>query len=178
VNAKLQQLFDKIEDQKQDLFEMISNLSAEQINEKPLSGKWSISEIISHLITAEKLSVNYIQKKIQGVNTVKNSGLFEELKMLVLKISQRIEGLKFKAPGYVVNNTVVYSDIAELKKEWSKTREDFRQLLERMEDKHLEKKIYKHAIAGYLNIQHALMFFREHVTHHRPQIGKLIKTLK
>ncbi|HEY5824757.1 MAG TPA: DinB family protein [Cyclobacteriaceae bacterium] len=178
MNNKLQNLFDKIEDQKQDVFEMIAELSNEQINVNPSPGKWSISQIISHLIVAERLSVNYIQKKIRGVDTVKNSGPVEELKMLVLKISQRIDGLKFKAPKYVLDNTVVYSDVEELKSEWSKAREDFRQLLERVEDNHLNKKIYKHAIAGYLNIQHALMFFQEHVTHHHPQIRKLIKTLK
>src|SRR4051794_20382150 len=107
MNNRLQNLFDKIENQKQDVFEMIADLSAAQINGKPSSGKWSISQIISHLIIAEKLSVNYIQKKIQGVDNAKDSGLVEELKMLVLKISQRIEGIKFKAPKYVVDNTIV-----------------------------------------------------------------------
>jgi len=157
---------------------MIADLSDEQINKKPSPGKWSINQIISHLIIAERLSVNYIQKKIQGVDKVKNSGLVEEIKMLVLKISQRIDGIKFKAPKYVVDNTIVYSDVEELKKEWTKAREDFRQLLERVDDTHLNKKIYKHAVAGYLNIQHALQFFQEHVTHHLPQIRKIVRSLR
>jgi uncharacterized damage-inducible protein DinB len=178
VNSRLQELYDNIENQKTAVFDLIAGLSDEQLNQQPPTGKWSISQIISHLIVAERLSLNYVQKKIQGVDKLKDSGLAEELKMIVLKVSQRIEGIKFKAPQHVVDHTIVYSNVEELKSEWMKTRKDFRQLLEQIDDKHLKRKIYKHAVAGYLNIQHAVMFFREHATHHIPQIRKLVKTLK
>ena len=39
----------------------------------------------------------------------------------------------------------------------------------------LKKKIYKHFFAGRLNIQHALIFLREHIIHHQPQINRLLK---
>jgi uncharacterized damage-inducible protein DinB len=178
MNKRLQKLFNKIEDQKQEVLEMIADLSSDQINAQPSTGKWSISQIISHLIIAERLSINYIQKKIQGIDKIENSGFLEEIKMLVLKVSQRIDGIKFNAPKYVVDNTIVYLNADELKNEWAKTRMDFYQLLERVEDTQLNKKIYKHAVAGYLNIQHAIQFFGEHVTHHTPQIKKLVKTSK
>lgn len=175
VNPQLQRLYNKIEYQKREVFDLISPLSPDQIRQKPFPGKWSISEIVSHLIAAERLSVSYIQKKIQGVKQIKDSGFKEELVMLLLKTSQRVQGLKFKAPKYVKDNMVIYPDVETLKSEWTKTREDLRQLLENVEDKHLKRKIYKHAIAGYLNIQHAVMFFKEHVTHHTPQIRKIVK---
>jgi uncharacterized damage-inducible protein DinB len=157
---------------------MIASLSEEQLNRKPSPGKWSISEILSHLIMAERLSVNYIQKKIQGIEKVKDSGLKEEAVMLILKLSQRIEGLKFSAPEYMKENTVVYSDLKTLRIEWIKTREELRLLLNKIEDKYLSRKIYKHAIAGYLNVQHSVIFFHEHVTHHTSQIRKIVKALK
>ncbi len=176
--STLQNLFDKIENQKHEVFELISGLTPEQLNGNPSSGKWSIAQIMSHLISAEQLSVSYIQKKIQGVEKADNSGIVEELKMILLKASQRIEGLKFKAPKHVVDNTMVYSELAELTRQWMKTRADFRELLEQVHDQHLRKKIYKHAVVGYLNIQHAVMFFHEHVTHHLPQIRKIVNSLK
>lgn len=178
MNPKLLKLFNKIENQKDHVFNMIKDLSPEQLNQSPGKGKWSISHIVSHLIVAERLSVQYMQKKIQGVESTKDSGLREEIKMAVLKISQRIDGLKFRAPKYVMDHTVVYSDIDTMKEEWTKTREDFRQLLEKVEDKHIHRLIYKHAVAGYLNVQHAVMFFREHVTHHTPQIKRIVKSLR
>jgi uncharacterized damage-inducible protein DinB len=177
MNSQLQKLYNQIENQRDDILKHIENLSREELNRRPFPGKWSISEIISHLITAEQLSVNYIRKKIQGVDKTQDSGLWEEGKMLVLKVSQRIEGLKFRAPQYVKKSTVVHSDLETLKTEWMKTRNEFKKLLETIEDKHLKRKIYKHVVAGYLNIRHALLFFGEHVTHHTPQIKKITRSL-
>jgi len=175
MNKDLQKLYDRIEIQRREVFDQINSLSFEELNRKPSSGKWSISEIISHLIVAEQLSVNYIKKKIQGVEQVEDTGLWEEIKMIILKASQRIEGLKFQAPRYILENTTVHSEVNQLMTEWNRTREDLQQVLEKIQDKHLKRKIYKHARMGYLNVGHALQFFREHVIHHRPQIRRLMK---
>ena len=46
-----------------------------------------------------------MKKKALGIDQLKNSGLSESLRLEVLKISQRIPALKFKAPKIVVSNT-------------------------------------------------------------------------
>ena len=172
MNSKLQHLFDSLETDRINLMSALKTLSPDKLQRAP-EGKWSIHQILAHIIAAEKLSVMYLNKKILGIKDVEDTGLLEEIKMVLLQISQRLP-LKFKAPRVVVENTHAYASMEELTKDWGKTRVELKTLLEKFEDTHIRKKIYKHIRAGRLNIQHALMFLREHIIHHTPQIKKLL----
>lgn len=172
MNSKLQHLFDSLETDRINLMSALKTLSPDKLQRAP-EGKWSIHQILAHIIAAEKLSVMYLNKKILGIKEVEDTGLLEEIKMVLLQISQRLP-LKFKAPRVVVENTHAYASMEELTKDWGKTRVELKTLLEKFEDTHIRKKIYKHIRAGRLNIQHALMFLREHIIHHTPQIKKLL----
>jgi uncharacterized damage-inducible protein DinB len=173
VNPKLQYLFDFLEQDRSKLIAIITPLSSEELKQAP-AGKWSIDQVLAHIIAAEKLSIAYIQKKILGIKEAGDTGLWEEIKLVMLQISQRLP-LKFKAPKTVVEHTPVYSSLNELVADWDKTRDGLRTLLENFEDSQVKRKIYRHFFAGRLNIQHALVFLREHMAHHRPQINRLLK---
>lgn len=173
MNTKLQQLFDSLETERNDLLASVRNLSPDKQQHAP-EGKWSIQQILAHLIAAEKFSVMYINKKVLGINEVEDSGILEEMKMVMLQVSQRLP-FKFKAPRALVENTPAYANLDELIADWEKTRAELKVVLEKFDDTQIKKKIYKHVRAGRLNIQHALMFFREHIIHHTPQINRLLK---
>lgn len=172
MNSTIQKRFDLIESQRIELLQLLKKIPSEKLNFQP-EGKWSINHIVAHMIAAERLSVMYLTKKIQAINEVEDTGLVEELKMIGLIISQRLP-FKFKAPKIVVEHTAKDQDLAQLEGEWIKVRADLKKLLEKISDNHIKRSIYKHVRAGKLNIQHALIFFGEHVIHHRPQINKLL----
>jgi uncharacterized damage-inducible protein DinB len=172
VNTRLHQLYESLEAQRLHLMDSIKNLSSEKLNYQP-EGKWSINQIIAHLISAEKISVMYLNKKIQGIDEVENSGFFQESKMMGLIVSQRLP-FKFKAPKVVVENTSASTNLKELEQEWNSVRNEMKTLLEKIKDNQVKRMIYKHVRAGKLNIQHALIFFREHIIHHHPQIKRLL----
>jgi uncharacterized damage-inducible protein DinB len=173
LNAKLHQLYNSLEFQRIQLLDSLKNLSSEKLNRQP-KGKWSINQIVAHLITAERMSIQYLTKKIQGIDQVDDTRLIEELKMIALIVSQRLP-LKFKAPRAVVENTPHSSDLRQLAQEWNTLRIDLKNLLEKIADHQIKRKIYKHVRAGKLNIQQALVFFREHIIHHRSQINHLLR---
>lgn len=173
MNKTLQHLFQALEDQRLALLQSVSQIPKDRLNRHP-DGKWSVNQIIGHLISAERLSVSYLNKKIQGIEVARNTGLVEELKMAALKISQRLP-LKFKAPRVVVENTPAETDFKKLEEEWTHVRVELKLVLERVEDRHIKRKIYRHVRAGMLNIQQALQFLKEHVGHHAPQIRNLLK---
>ena len=129
---------------------------------------------MAHIITGERLSVQYLNKKILGISEAENSGVVEELKMIVLKLSQRLP-FKFKAPRTVVEKTPSYQNLNNLIADWDNARSELKTLLEKFQDDQINKKVYRHVRAGLLNIQHALLFFREHIVHHAPQIKRLIE---
>jgi hypothetical protein len=171
MTPRLEKLFGTIETQRQSLLFSVKNMPREKRNDHP-AGKWSINQIISHLITAERLSVQYLNKKILGVSDTKDTGVLEEVKMILLIISQRLP-LKFKAPGVVTGQTSKETDFDKLVEQWDQTRRDVKALLDRVEEQHVNRKIYKHVWLGMMNVKHALKFFREHVNHHTPQIKRL-----
>lgn len=144
---------------------------------KPSDSQWSIHQVLAHLIAAEKLSVSYLEKKLNGIEEVRDTWLWEDLKMLLLKISQRLP-LKFKAPKKVVESTPTYPSFHSLEEDWIKTREALKAQLLRIKDDQVKRKIFKHVVAGKLNILHALDFLAEHVNHHRPQLDRLVNDEK
>lgn len=173
MDHHLQRLYDKIETQRKALLLPLRELSNDELNTHP-PGRWSINQIIAHLITAEDLSIVYLNKKILGIKEADDSGLLEEMKMLLLIVSQRLP-LKFKAPKMVVDRTSDESDLDKLIEAWDLTRLDLKKILDRIESQHIKRKIYRHVRVGMLNIQHTLKFIGEHVGHHTPQIKKLLK---
>ena len=174
MHPSLQKLFSELETQRKRTVESVKTFSHEQLHKTPFPGKWSAAQILNHLVTAEQLSLRYMQKKIQGIKEVPDSGLWEEVKINLLKISQRLPGLKFKAPKGVVENMTQYPDLTTLVAEWDNVRSELKSLLEKIPDDLINRKIYRHTIAGYLNAKHSLLFFREHITHHTPQIKKVL----
>ncbi len=170
MHRSLTKLFDDVESQRQKLFDSLNGLSSEKLNLPSRAGKWSIAEILSHLLAAERLSLQYLRKKIQGIEMVEDSGWWEEIKMLFFIASQRLPGLKFKAPKGVVEGTPTLRDLQTLKHEWDLVRSELKKLLEQVPDNRINRKIYKHVRVGYINIKHTLIFFREHTVHHLPQI--------
>jgi len=170
---RLERLYNVIEKQRHKLLTSLRNFSNEELNAHP-PGKWSINQIIAHLITAEDLSIVYLKMKMLRINEVKDSGLLEELKMILLVVSQRLP-LKFKAPKMVVDRTSTETDLNKLITEWDKTRLELKNILDRIESRHIKRKIYRHVRVGMLNIQHTLKFIDEHVGHHTPQIKNLLK---
>jgi len=174
MHEPLQHLFREIERQRQTVLTSLRHLSNEQLNRVASPGTWSIAEIVSHLITAERMSVQYMQKKIHGLEQVSDTGIWEEAKSLLLIISQRLPGIKFKAPQRIVESTVQFKELAALEKEWETVRHELQALLETFPSARLKRKIYRHPFAGYLNIWHGLIFLREHTIHHTPQIKRLL----
>jgi uncharacterized damage-inducible protein DinB len=173
LNSTLLALFDSLETQRKNLLVLISSLSTEQLNAHP-EGKWSIAQLLSHLISSERLSVSYMNKKILGIQEAADTGLKEELIMILVKVSQRLP-LKFKAPKVLAENTITYHTAEELSEAWEKIRMELKEVLGRFEEDQLKRKVYKHPVAGMLNSKQALQFFREHINHHTPQIKKLLR---
>ncbi len=171
--GNLERLYQKLEDNRVLLLAQIKKLPLQNLTFSA-GNQWSILQIIAHLITAERLSVLYMQKKILGIGTAGDTGIWEEFKMGLLIISQRLP-LKFKAPQAVVKQTTNATSLQQLEEEWNNVRSELQALLETIQPHQRKRKIYKHVVAGKLNAHQALRFFHEHFLHHLPQIQRLAK---
>jgi uncharacterized damage-inducible protein DinB len=172
MNPKLQQLFDQLEADRTQLLSQVEKITPEQFQQS-VNGKWSIQQILAHLLVAEKLSMQYLFKKAKSIEEAENTGVVEELKMVALILSQRLP-FKFKAPKGL-NEVTPTLNLQQLTIQWRQDREELKTFLEKITDAQLKRKIYRHVRAGLLNVQQMLIFFREHYIHHLPQIKKLMR---
>lgn len=173
MDQKLRSTFELLEAQRVELMSGIRGLPEDRLTQHP-PGKWHVMKILAHLVAGERSGLLYVRKKILGAATTRDSGWWESAKMLMLIISQRLPGLKYKAPGIIEEKTKSYSSLAELEADWSAVRNEWFAFLEALPDTYANRKIFKHAFAGKLNLRQGLLFFREHIIHHRPQIDRLL----
>lgn len=169
MNKRIESAFDKLESQRIQLLNEVRNLDSSLLTSAP-EGKWSILAIISHIMTTERLGLEYINKKILGVEQAGESGLWEEFKLALFKLSQRSPNLKYKAPRLIAEKTTIYDDIRVIETEWTKLREQWQAFLTRIPERHVNKKVFRHAVGGRFNVVQGLQIFYEHVNHHLPQI--------
>jgi DinB superfamily len=170
MDASLQKLFSSIEQQRASLLGELKSAKPDSLVQGK-NDKWSVSQIVRHLIIAERLSIGYINKKINAINEVGNTGMLSELKLVIFIVSQRLP-IKYKAPASLGDQPTDYADMDALEKDWDDARADLKKLLENFPASGLKKKIYRHPVMGRCNILHALIFFREHIIHHWPQIKR------
>jgi uncharacterized damage-inducible protein DinB len=173
---KLQYHFDRLEEIKTEVLQPVLPLAQSQL-QSSATGKWSLGQVLIHIVASEQLALQYMRKKSLGVNELENAGLMEPMKLLLLKLSQRLP-IKYKAPKTIVDNTPVFSSKEELLTSWKNNRKELYKFLETINEKDVDKKIFKHPIAGMFNVSQGLEFLREHIIHHKPQIKRLIMKSK
>jgi len=175
MNRKLAAVFNRAEATRSKMLECVKGLPEETFLFQP-PGKWSPSQILSHIIHAESLSLQYMKKKSLGMNNLQATTLSDNLKFLVLKMSQRIPFLTFKAPDVLGGGAPPQLSFDEVKRRWDEERVKLEDFLYVMEDDEVKKKIYKHPVVGMLNVIQAVSFFNEHCIHHFPQIKRIIQS--
>lgn len=174
MNIKLQLLYEQLERERNDLLNRLASLLPERLEHKASLTKWSVNEILIHLVTSEQLTLAYLKKKSLGWDQLANSGIRESLMMLALQTSQRLPLLKYKAPKGVISNTPDAIALPDLKLRWDISRTELKKFLESIQDKNLYKLVYKHPVAGRFDIFQCIKFMNEHFLHHLPQIKRLI----
>lgn len=174
MNYKLRVQFDRLEKARHDVIKLISPIDETDFM-KEKGNKWSLGQILIHIVTSEKLALQYMRKKSLGVDSLKDSGFFEPMKLMILKFSQRLP-IKYKVPKAIREKTPQPVPKAELIRLWGESRSELRKFLESIEDKNVNKKIFKHPIAGMFNASQGIAFLREHLLHHKPQILRLSKS--
>ena len=174
MNIKLQLLSEQIEHERNKLLNRLATLPPERLEHKASLTKWSVNEILIHLLTSEQLTLAYLKKKSLGWDQLRNSGVTQSLMMLILQLSQRLPLLKYKAPKGLVASTPEPISLTDLRIRWDSSRTELKNFLETIHEKNLYKLVYKHPVAGRFDIIQCIKFMHEHFHHHLPQIKRLL----
>jgi uncharacterized damage-inducible protein DinB len=176
MNRQLQKEFFELEEGRNLLFRELKQYSDETINKKPSLDRWSVAEVIAHLITVEEMSLKYLMKKAQDTSKAKPESFKNKWRWLLVQMVF-IFNIKFKAPD-IVEPKPGYKSLANLEAHWEKVRAQTLAVLNKLSDKEVNKELWKHAIAGKMNLHHMVRFFGIHFNRHKKQIEKTIAAVK
>lgn len=141
---------------------------------KPDEESWSLLEVMEHLYIAENAAYQYIIKKVKSPN--KPIGLKEKTKLFLLQIALHLP-FKYKVPK-VVQKPGNYTSVFVLIDDWKLLHLNFEQMLENLEEAKFNEQLFKHPIAGKLNLYQCFSFLHTHLGHHKKQINRILQQLQ
>ncbi len=172
MKEKVLRSFDYLEKQRFAILKKAESLHSQQFELSPGEGRWSMAEVLAHIIKAEALSLKYMERMYSRIDDVPNAGILSSVKFQLLKWGLNLP-MKYKAPA-MADTTGAVSGLDELEREWERIRNRLKRLIETCDEDCLKKAIYKHPRAGYLNLRQAVVFMSLHIQHHEGQINELL----
>ena len=155
-----------------DIFLRLENISDSLLHDT--SYGWSLIQVLSHLETSEAGTIIYMKKKMQaGADKIPAFGWSNRLR-LWMTIGLLRTSLKWKAPKYVAKPAGHFS-LNEIRQKWNKTREGTREYVAEYPAELLPKAIFKHPMAGRIDIMGAIDSMIFHQEHHIHQIDRIKK---
>lgn len=173
MDSRLQRQFGQMEAVRESIFEMLKFYSPEQLAFKPAPEKWSIIQVLQHLLTSEQGTYRYLTRKNQAEN-LPEAGWGASARSLLLNLALR-SPLRFKAPE-VLTQPEGGQSFDVLMREWREVREALRGFAKALPPERLKASIFRHPFAGYFNLSQTFKFIDKHVRHHRRQIRRILDT--
>ena len=114
--------------------------------------------------------------KTKYPETLINVKITSRIKAFLLELSLKL-GFSYKGPAIVCENFPETFKLRDLKKDWEKSRKSFKEFINKLDEKILNKGIFNHGIVGRMDIYMTLHFFKFHFDHHKKIIHKLEERL-
>lgn len=178
MHYKLEKLFHTLEASRKQLLAAVQTYPKNITTHKPSPAEWSMAQVVIHLAITEAQILGYVQKRLLK-GGLQNSNFRSWLRYVMIVTALRFRK-KIKAPQQVKGPPEQIT-LEEAMQTWEQGRQQWQQFLLRYPADVLGKNIFKHPLAGYLNLSQTLDFMNEHVRHHISQIhriGKAVHTTK
>jgi uncharacterized damage-inducible protein DinB len=173
MNERIRVRFEKLEAVRRGIESRIDGVAAETLNRQPEPGRWSPAQVVSHVVLAERRTVDYITKKKSDPSQLRAAGLKQAFwtKFIVGVMSAPV---RLRAPD-VVATVPDNEDPDVLRVKWAGVRSDLASLLESIPDSRLGRCLFKHPVAGPMTLEGALDFMIAHASRHGRQIERMLK---
>ncbi len=175
LNPKFQKQLNLLDKKLNLLLEELKDYSEDQLNRKPAEDKWSVIQVMHHLLLAETGSYNYVNKKLSFNPVLKKTGIMTWFRRTLMKFFLRTP-IKFKAPKGVgsefLPDRAGFWDTAKL---WKEQRVKLKEFLATLPEERLKQEVYKHPMAGRQGLNGMFDFFDLHFDRHHKQIRKIVK---
>jgi hypothetical protein len=173
IDAKLRQLDAELEQ----LLKTLLKYPHEKLAQQPGPGRWSVYEVMQHLMLAEKGGHNYLSKKALSMKLPPKLGLGSWFRRTLTKFYLNTN-IKFKAPAGAAEAAFKpIASFAQISGEWQQNRSNMRKLLESLPPGWEKVQAYKHPIGGRMGLLGMLDFWEAHLRRHKKQIERTLVEL-
>ena len=172
MNSELHAAWQLMEDARTKYLSLLDSWSDKRLHEQP-SGGWNALQVTEHLITSEYGTLHYLLKKTQApASELEESD--EQSAEASRKLNLALKSdLKWEAPGVLAPPSGAHS-LAELTAKWDELRKGWFQLLSSIDEAYIRKQVFKHPIAGRIDLLQTLSFVENHIHHHVHQIRRIV----
>ena len=172
---KLEKSISELDAKLDHLFDILENYKEEKLNQSPAQDKWSPTQIMNHLILAEKLSIGYCKKKLSFEPQLSKAGWMASLRSAMIRAYLH-SPLKIKAPTFISTPALPKEDtLGNIKKNWREVRQELNSFIQEVPDKYIDKEVYKHPFGGRLSLLGMIKVMHAHFENHQKQLLKAIK---
>jgi hypothetical protein len=175
MNPRLEAKYLRLEKTRNRLLDELEGLDEGLLNTSPAAGKWSLNQVVAHLVLVDKVTTEYVEQKSKQPETLRQASLSNIYKYILLKLALK-SGMKFQAPAMVATVPDTTS-LLSLRRQWDVVRFKLEDVLTELPHPMLDKYIFKHPSAGYLTISQTLSFLQDHFDHHLEQVKQLKQAL-
>ena len=168
--AHIQETYDRLTAKRAKLLRRLDSLESEVLSHKAGPDKWSIVEVVEHLVIAE-------EDLIEQLTTDEHSPALEiesrsaKNYQTVIKVMERDIEVDVPHESLEPHGRMALDDLLP---KWDDIREKLHGLLAGINEKDRDDMVYRHAFAGPLNISETLHFFEVHYDNHMRQIDKIL----
>jgi hypothetical protein len=144
------------------------------LDRRPASGRWSAMDVLHHLHLAEGYAHKYIAKKLSFDPDIPAANLSSRLRTSLMK-AFFASPTRRKAPQAVDTPSFPQGvSIEELREDWMAQRQQLYDYLQELDEKWIDKQVYKHPFAGRLTLDGMLTFFESHLARHKKQVKRTL----
>jgi hypothetical protein len=176
MNRKVFKQFTTLQKDFTQLLEHLDKIPNDILEKSPFEGKWSVTQLMYHLNSAESNSIKYVLKKRLAAPQLKRTGINASLRLLGARLAFYLP-LKFNAPQ-LLGAMPAHVAYPEMKQAWTETRKQLLALLESLTDDEAAKPIFRQPTFGRWNIYQMLGFMQTHFNRHRKQMMRAVEVLK
>jgi hypothetical protein len=167
--AELKQRYDALEAKRQNLFNLLYTLSADQTTFRIGPHGWSIQMHLEHAIIAEELIVaDMLKSHADGVSDFPANS--PESFQMVIQALEKDLPVGVPLPELEPTGNV---SLEELVIRWEKARTGLGQFADRITEAGIKAPVCRHPVAGSLDARETMEFMLFHLDHHRRHIQRI-----
>jgi hypothetical protein len=166
--------WDRLVAGKAGVIERIAGIAPELRARRPGPGRWSILEVLEHLVIVETGIASALMREPSPERPRRFEGRWWRYPSLRIVLAL---GVRIKLPIESIAPTGT-AEWEGLQHRWDEGRELLRRWLDEVDPAILATPRFRHPIGGWLDVPQGVTFAGDHLAHHRPQVERVLTSLR